>query len=221
MAITKSPIPILGLAHRADVIRKADADDGAGGVIPGGAETTIYSDRKCRITNMDGEDQQKLFGNSSEHRWLVMFEFSPNIGKSDFVRVPWGTFPNLQAPAGAGDQFPHSAVISTPAGDVTINWSVANGRYEDSTGDYYLEFSEGSGWAFFDNVEGQAFTLESYVAETHNPFLPDWLALPFVEDYSVVSTGGPVQDFRVTWRKDQIDDAGRWHHTSVVMELED
>jgi len=218
MAITKSPIPILGLAHRADVIRKADADDGAGGVIPGGSETTIYSSRKCRITNMDGEDQQKLFGNSSEHRWLVLFEFSPNIAKSDFVRVAWGTFPNLASGAGQGDQHPPQAVVSTPGGNQTLNWSEANGWYEDSTGDYTLEFAGGV-WTFTDAVAVDSVDLPSYVIESHNPFLPDWSALN--ANYSVVSTGGPNLEYRILWRKDQIDDQGRWHHTSVVMELED
>jgi len=82
-----SRIPLRGLPHLFNVVRRADSDDGAGGVISGGTSTTIYADAKGRVTTLGGEDEQKIFGNFSGKRWSFTLEYSEDIEKSDFIEV--------------------------------------------------------------------------------------------------------------------------------------
>ena len=85
-----SRIPNWGLVHRVDVVRKADADDGAGGIVPGTA-TTIYSARKARITVMKDLDEQQLFGGMSGQHWRVIVIYSANIQREDFLNLSKGS----------------------------------------------------------------------------------------------------------------------------------
>lgn len=134
MPATLSRFPLLGMRHKVNVLRRADGDDGAGGLIPdAGAETRIYTARKCRITTMTDEDEQKLFGNASGQRWWIVMVYSPNIARSDFIALNAKSIP---------------APIPKP-------------------------------------------------------------------------TGSSANEYRVLYVKSQIDDMGKFHHTSVAMELED
>jgi len=86
--VARSRIPLFGLPHRLDVVRRADVDDGAGGVIPDSSEETdIYIKRRARVASMTDEDEQKLFGNASGERWRVVMIYSPNVARSDFIRL--------------------------------------------------------------------------------------------------------------------------------------
>ena len=122
-----SGYPLYGLVHRIDIIRRADTDDGSGGVIPG-TPSAIYSSLPARVTVMSGEDEQKVFGNASGNKWRVISKYALNIHKSDFLSLSANS---VAAPIDAG------------------------------------------------------------------------------------------LEYRVLWVKHQIDDVGRFHHTSLVVELED
>lgn len=89
----RSRYPVLGLVHQADVVRYADAQDTAGGVLPNaGAPTTIYTGVRCRMTVMDAQDEVRLFGSSSGKRWTAVFAYCPKMRFNDFVVLPSGKY---------------------------------------------------------------------------------------------------------------------------------
>ena len=97
--VNKSGIPMLGLVHKVDIVRKADSDDGAGGIIPNGAESAIYSKRLMRITAMSDIDAAQVFGQASGETWKVVAEYSPDIQRQDFLRLASGVTQNAPIPA--------------------------------------------------------------------------------------------------------------------------
>jgi len=213
-----SRYPIYGLAHRVDVIRFADADDGAGGIVPKGSEAVVYAGRKCRLTMLDPEEEIKDFGQAGGKHWRVLMEYSPNVREADFLRVPWGT----PATNGEGDGQPISGKIMTPNDDIVelVSDGATVPTYSDG-GDYSLAHA-GSTWTLTYTPVGAVLALSGDADD--NPFaLPGWPAAGDSGGYWYVqgSTAWAALDFRVVWVKDQIDEGGAWHHTSIVMELED
>jgi len=92
--------------------------------------------------------------------------------------------------------------------------------YSDG-GDYSLAHA-GSTWTLTYTPVGAVLALSGDADD--NPFaLPGWPAAGDSGGYWYVqgSTAWAALDFRVVWVKDQIDEGGAWHHTSIVMELED
>ena len=81
-----SPIPLVGLCHRVDIKRRADADDGSGGVALG-TSTDIYLGRRSRVTVMTDRDEAEGFGLSSGQHWQVLLKYSPLVAKSDFINL--------------------------------------------------------------------------------------------------------------------------------------
>ena len=96
-----SGYPLYGLVHRIDIIRRADTDDGSGGIIPG-VSSSIYSALRARVTVMSGEDEQKVFGNASGNKWRVISKYAPNIHKSDFLSL---NASSIVAPIEAGLEY--------------------------------------------------------------------------------------------------------------------
>lgn len=218
--MTISRIPNLPFPHLIDVIRQGDGDDGSGGIIPQDRSPLVYENRRCRIALMSGEDQQEGFGNVSDERWKVVVEFSPNIRDSDFIRVSFGRYPNISGPLGLPDLFPPTVSISTPGGVKILNWNETDQRYQ--TGDeLYLVYWNATEWTFRDLSQSEPFVHDfEYFERHHNLFLADWAEL-VGEEYSVVSRTGPSRTYRIVLIDNQKDDIGDYHHTSVVMELED
>jgi hypothetical protein len=97
--VNKSGIPIIGLVHRVDIVRKEDADDGAGGIIPEGAESSIYSKRLARVTAMSDVESAQVFGQASGETWKVLVEYSPDIQRQDFLRLASGVTQNAPIPS--------------------------------------------------------------------------------------------------------------------------
>lgn len=214
--MAKSRHPIFGLVHRANVLRYADADDGYGGVTQG-VVTTIYSNRKCRITLMTDEDEQKGFGNVSGKKWDVILEYSPNIVTSDFLQVSWGAPCNVTPPVDG--TLPYYGRVMTPDNIKTLT-SDGNSppTYADATGDYTVTWG-GAAWSFEDADEVHTIALAG--AATDNPFTLSWPDAGDSDGYWLRDYGWGPKLFRVLWVKHQIDEFGSNHHTSVKMELED
>jgi hypothetical protein len=97
--MAQSGIPLVGLAHKLDIVRKADSDDGAGGIIPDGVETEIYAKRKSRITAMSDIDAQEVFGQVSGETWNILLEYSPNVQRQDFIRLASGVTQDAPIPS--------------------------------------------------------------------------------------------------------------------------
>lgn len=212
-----SGIPITGLAHSVSVVRRRDADDGHGGIVPGTADT-IYEALQCRVATLTGEDELAFFGFASGQRWQVLSRYAPKIRRSDFIRIPWGMFPNIESEVAVGNGLAPTATITVPAGSVTINWDRENSRYVDSGEEYILRWDSGiERVTFEDGVESTILTFPATLLQSHNVFAFDWSSLN--SDYAVASTSGDSKDYRILWLKHQVDDKGGAHHTSIYMEL--
>jgi len=204
--------PLLGLVHTVDIIRKADADDGAGGITPGGAETEVYASRACRLTVASIEERIQRFGQAGKRGWSVLLEYSPNIAEGDFVRVTYGDPPNNTPPIPA--TLPTWGTVMTPADVQTLDSDLATPpTYTDGT--YTLAF--GGQWVF--TYPGGTIALGG--SATDNPWaLSGWPDAGDAAGYWEVTYGWGTKDFRVLSARDQIDEVGAYHHTSVITEYE-
>jgi len=211
-----SRIPLFGLHDSVDVIRIQDADDGAGGIAKGVVKT-VYSGMLCRITNMDDVAASQGFGNDGQQKWMVIARYSPKIQNSDFLRIPWGVFPNIAPLLGQEDSHPPKVTIDTPAGIKILNWSELNSRYEDATQKYIVDYT--TAWRFRDLNAPITYLFNGY-PRSNNIFKAPWSVL-ISSDYSVESTSGNYQDYRVLRAKHQRDDQSSMHHTSLIIEYED
>ena len=97
--MSRSIVPIIGLVHKIDIVRKSDADDGAGGIIPNGATTTIYSKRLSRLTAMSDVDAAAMFGQASGETWNVLLEYSADVQRQDFIRLASGVLQDAPIPS--------------------------------------------------------------------------------------------------------------------------
>lgn len=218
--VRKSGIPLYGLPHKCNVVRRKLTDDGAGGVSDEGTPVTLYTARRCRISAIDSDDEElKGFGfDAQRHRKVVMI-YSPKIIRdAEYVQVPWGVPPNVAPPEGLADSFAPQYVIDTPAGEITLVWDASNTRYEDAGLDYRVYWT-GTVWTFEDDVAPLTYEFLGFT-EVQNIFRRPW-DVEVDESYAVLQATADTMDFRVVWYKHQIDDTGLVHHTSLVIEFED
>ena len=216
----KSSIPLFGLPHKCNVVRRKFADDGAGGVSDDATPVTLYTNRKCRISALDPDDEElKGMGFDAQRHRKVVMVYSPKIiRKDEFVKVPWDVPPNVAPPEGLADGFAPSYVIVTPAGSKTLVWSVANDRYQDSADEYRVEWT-GAVWRFSDTIAPLTHDFTGFT-ETQNIFKRPW-DTEVGASYGVTRATADAMDFRIVWHTHQIDETGGVHHTSLIVELED
>lgn len=206
--------PIYGLIHTVDIIRGSQVADSRGSGITL-SEISVYTSRKCRISRYNKTKDTTLpEGLDSEKVWRCLLQYSPNVLNSDFVKVPWGTGPNVAGPLGSGDGWPTSFVISTPAGNKTLTWDSTLSKYKDSTGVYTLTFT--TLWTFADSSESYSYPFTGY-SINNKIYLLDWADL--TTDYEVVSYSGTAQYYSIVNIRHQQDHIGNYHHTSFIMEL--
>lgn len=215
-----SRITLFGLNNQVDVIRRIATDDGAGGISSTASEVTVYSNKDCRITTIEPDDEMmKGYGyNAQQHRRAIL-PYLPQIQRdNDFLRVPFGVPPNLSTTLGIPDGASPVYTLTHPTGSVEMTWDSANTRWVDSGVTITLTFLTDT-WTFNDTVNTQTDAL--IFAEDLNP----WIHASFPwnsgtpDGYAIV-TNSPI-DYRVIWHKHQFDDFGQPHHTSVVIELEE
>lgn len=220
MSQHRSGIPLFGLPHKCDVVRRTATDDGAGGVTDSGTPVTLYTGRKCRITTLDPDDEElKGYGFNTLQNRKVLMVYSQSIQRDqEFLRIPWGTPPNVATLEGAFDGQPPQAVISTPGGNKTLTWD--GSQWINDLSGYTLIWSTDH-WEFTDAVAPDSLSLPVTLLETHNPFRfgDGWESIN--ANYTVVSFGADPVDYKIVWHKHQIDNVGGTHHTSLVIELED
>jgi len=218
-----SRIPIFGLPHKCDVIRRTAGDDGAGGITDEGTPITLYAKRRCRVSSLD-EDDDELKGmgfRSPKHRKVVMI-YSPQIVRNgEFVMVPWGVPPNVGVGAGAPAGSAPIYTLTHTGGDVTMNWDLATTRWVDESGDFTMTW-DGSNWVFDDQVNGHNQTFDDpATTRTQNPWKnPAAFWVLGLNDYEL-AVGVADIPYRIVWHMHRIDDVGGTHHTSLVIELED
>jgi len=216
----RSRIPNLPFPHEVDVIRMVEGDDGDGGIGLSDAPTPVISGWNCRITIMSDEDEQEGFGNVTGRRWKVIGDWAPNIERSDFLRVPWGTFPNIEGAGGLSAGVPpRITLLRDGVPQTDLEWDYTAQEYVNG-GDQSISW-DGSNWVLTDTLNGDSFTWPDTIEEHHN-FLnyPEAAVSDGGATYELTGTGDS-QDYRVTYTKPQIDDLGDDHHTSLAIELEE
>ena len=218
-----SRIPIHGLNQKVSVIRKIEGDDGFGGISL--SDSTVYTSRKCRITTMSDKDEREGYGEASGRHWNVVMELSRGLQRSDFVRVPWGIFPNIETAGGLTGKFPPKVVIGTPAGSKTLIWYHSDSKYSDADANNdpannYTVHWTGSNWRFTDTPGSKTTNFSTDYEQHHNIFNLDWASL-VGGSYSVTSQTGVSRDYRIVFIRHTNDDTGALHHTQLTVEFED
>lgn len=205
--MTFQSIPLFGLTEYLAVVRFADADDGAGGIVPQGTRTVLYADWHCRITTLSTEDTVKMgyVGSASAHTFKVIGVPVQNIKQNDFLEVPFGVLPNFSGVASLGEGFPYEF----SANSVVLSWDGT--QYIDGDEEHVLSWSDGS-WTYI----GPDLEYSWDISEDCPPFdvWERWTDGPEL-DYL-----GPIQRYRVMWVKPQINEFGTLHHTALIVELE-
>lgn len=210
-----SRIPLWGLPHSVDVIRKTPSDDTAGGIVPEGTEVTVYSGQSCRISMLqENKDILEGFGIDSGKAWRIVMAYSPKVQRTDFIRIPWDTIPNVMAPVGLPDGTPASATVSTgnPI-DATILFTWDGSVWtDDATSTVVLSIIAGL-WHFSNSEDSLSFDV---CDEDFNP----WYSAAWAEEASAYAITFPdaTLDYRIVWMKQHIDDVGGTHHTSLIFE---
>jgi hypothetical protein len=215
-----SRIPIFGLIHKLNVVRKTDADDGAGNIVPEGAENILYSSWPARVTNLEGDkDEQKGHGFDSAKNRMVIMKHAPKVQRNDFIRLPWGVPPNNVTPMGLADGTPPIGIVTTPGATfpvITFTWDEALSIWNDDQGGSVTLQNTGGFWHFQNSEDALDLTLGAVA--TTNPF--GHYLWGEQAGYSI-NQASSTKDYRVVWENTKIDDFGRMHHTSLVIELED
>jgi len=219
----KSRIPIREFNQNISVVRKIESDDGFGGITL--TNSTVYSSRKCRITTMSDKDEREAFGSASGRYWNVALEVSRGVERTDFIVVPWGTYPNIETAGGLPGEFPPKVVIGTPAGAKTLIWYHADSKYSDANANndpanIYTVHWAGSNWRFIDTVAGTTYNFSTDYEQHHNIFNLNWVTTVTGGAYSVTSQTGAIRDYRIVFFRHVKDDRGGLHHTSLIMELD-
>ena len=220
----RSRIPTRGFNQVISIVRKLEGDDGFGGISLS-TTVTVYVSRRCRITTMSDKDEREGYGEASGRHWEVALEYSSGIQRSDYIVVPWGTYPNDSTAAGLTGNFPPKAIINTPAGSKTLIWFAPDSKYSDADAsndpaNNYTLFWTGSNWRFVDSVAGTTYNFSTDYEQHHNVLNLAWNTL-ISSSYSVTSQTGSSKEYRVVYFRHIKDDHDAYHHTALTMELGD
>lgn len=214
MYLGRSWIPYPTTA-KVDVIRRTTQRVG-GRILDNGEVVYLHRDVPARIeeVRLDDKNQGKPSGagmvSAKEyHVGLGGFSIPNKMVIGDFVRVYWGTKPNLYAnvniPQGYGPQL----ILKVGTDLITLTWNNENGWVSDS---YSLLYDES--WELF---------LDDTVIATFsdNVDYPNISCSDFPEGIVLLRISGPPQDYEILRINHQEDDRGSWHHTSLIVELSD
>jgi hypothetical protein len=166
------------------------------------------------------KDAQKGFGFSSGRNRSVLMEYSPKIQRNDFLRLPWGVPPNSVTPVGLSDGTPPSASIALPGStytSVTFTWVESTSLWTSSEVGNVTLVADSGNWRFQNSEDSVDLTLGA--AATTNPFAH--YLWGETTGYGIPDQTLSTKDYRVVWENSQYDDFGDFHHTSLVIELED
>lgn len=219
----RSRLPVRGFNQSVLVIRKIEGDDGFGGISL--TNSTVYASRKCRITTMSDKDEREGYGESSGQHWNVTMELSKGVQRSDFISVPWGVFPNVETAGGLTGEFPPQVIIATPAGAKTLVWYHADSKYSDADANNdpannYTVHWAGSNWRFVDTPGSNTTNFSTDYEQHHNIFNLDWATL-VGGSYGVTSQTDTAKEYRILYCRHVKDDRAGYHHTSMIVELEE
>jgi len=215
--MNKSRIPIYGMVHRFGISRFLKQMVGGRLKSDGETEIVVYQSIPGRADNLrslvENKDEKTPYGDHSGK--VRRFKLSPlkipnKLRQGDFVKVGWGTKPNLLAPLSAPVWGAPSLCLKNPGGDsVILHWYDELLEYASET--LFLRFDES--WKLSGDVTHTFTTTADF---DDNP-----LCRSFPSGWSFNKLSGPDIFYKITEFNHQLDDFGMYHHTSLECELED
>ena len=211
MFLGRSRIPYPTTAF-VDVLRKTTTRTG-GRILQNGAEVLLYSQMPARVgtPNNSGANLGKPAGAGMEsaREFLVGvggLSVPTKILKADFVRIYWGTKPNLYAHPSIPAGFPPHLILKG-ASTYTLVWNPT------------LPGWSGDGYSIVWNDEWELFLGASKIGSfgTNRDF-PQINCTSFPTGLSLLRFSGPPLDFTILRVSHEEDDQGKWHHTSLTVE---
>lgn len=183
-------------------------------------ETILYNRIPARVTDLRQFNVNDLTPrvngkNSGKQRRTILkpVQGIPNkVRQGDFLRIYWGTPPNVYTPDNA---FAFFVWVLTGAGEVRLEWDASLQQYVSAEG-YTLTYSDPDGWC----LDGNEFVGDNWCFPVSSPE-ESIKCYPFPEDWEFIRLSGPPIDYEIIKYKHQLDNNGHWAYTSIEVELKD
>lgn len=127
----------------------------------------------------------------------------------DYVRIFWGTPPNLFTPYGTDGYGPY-VYIEVGGEEVQLVWNPDTEMYESDASGFDITLSKEDGsWCLTEGSFEFCFEPGNFTCQT------------FPEGYAFIRFGGPPVDYEIIRYQHHIDDRGAYHHTTLHIEFDD
>lgn len=212
MAQQLSPYPAPGYVHTVDIVRKRIKQNMGVMSQTNCDETILYKNVASRVSTLrkidENRENSQSFGLTSANERTVSLRAPYLLNKmtdGDYIRIPWGTRPNVFAPSLAPNNAGPELWIDSPLGKIKLSWDGT--KYTDGT----VTISENSGgnWCLVHATLTHCFVGSNFTCQQ------------FPNGYKFLKYTGPPIDYRIISMDIQEDDMGRIHHYSAYIELND
>ena len=208
---SRIPFPV---SDKVGIIRKTERM--VGGLIkPACEDVIVYEKVPARVGELrkleENRTSPKGHGDSASKLRKIQIggnNMPDKIQDGDYVRIYWGTQPNVLVPLGVPSGYGPWIQITTPGGVETLKWNGTKWLNEN----YSLEYAPYEGaWVLIDGVD--------IIAEFGPESNPQIKCGTFPTGYSYLKiTGSPI-DYKINQYQHKRDDNGYWHHTSLQVDL--
>jgi hypothetical protein len=194
-----------------DIVRRTK--DRVNGRIVEGAANKLYSNIPANIRDVVLRGPTFL-GKPSEAGMVSERQFQVGLGgmytpnailKGDYVRVYWGTYPNLYSSPDIPRNYSPHLILKTPAVEKLVWQSSTNAWVGEN---YKIQFN--NGWAIYLDDEE--------IGELGTEFDVPKIDCLLPEGIQLFRLTGPPIDLKILLCQHKTDDRGKWHHTSIVAE---
>lgn len=200
--------------HVVDVIRRTK--DRINGRFVETGHTTLYSRIPANISDVKRFDADQLgkpsgAGLVAENQYQVGlggYSIPNRVLRGDYIRVYWGTYPNLYSPPQVPRNY-SSQLIINDGDDHLLTWS-ANAWVGQTYQIRFIEDSYAGGWFLYEGEDNLGALGNSFDLPQIDCTLP--------EGFRLVRLTAPPMDLKVIQVNHKEDDRGRWHHTAVLAE---
>lgn len=201
-------------SDKVGIVRKADRM--VGGIIkPACEDIVLYEKVPARVGELrkleENRTSPKGHGDSASKLRKIQLggqSIPDKIQDGDYIRIYWGTQPNLQVPIGVPNGYGPWIQIDTPGGIETLKWDGEKWVSEN----YSLEYAAYEGaWVLLDE--------EEILAEFGTQTQPNIKCGTFPTGYKFLRISGPPVDYKINQYQHKRDDYGFWHHTSLQVDL--
>ena len=208
----RSQIPYLTRC-KVDVVRRTKTM--AGGRIVEGDAVSLYESIPANVDQFRETEVASLgkpsgFGMVSDNQFRVGLggnQIPNKVQSGDYVRLYWGTPPNVVVPRGIPNGFPPQIMLKDSELQLLTWQSFTNGW----VGDTYSIRWNSTAWVLLnEGVEVATFGTNQQFPQISCSSFPDGLTF--------VRFTGPPMDLKITQVRHKTDNFGNWHHTTLVTE---